>query len=203
VAVVPEEGGFKLVVLSADEGKDESEGENGDAEEDPEKSGDFVGSIMNPVDNLGSAVVGRRSILDVGEGSEDGGDILAIASAFPVNFDSLEDVEGEFEFVRVVGVLEASLDGLVGSWALGESIHKGLSWEGGVSDHANVGLMSPEISIGRAGASRGANNLICSGVDQVNFLQITGGVVALPSESISSVTFNLGSFNSDSDEKTS
>jgi len=127
VAVVPEKRRFKLVIFSADKCEDISEREDGDAEEDPEEGGGFIGSIMYPFVNLRSAVVGRRSILNVREGSVDRWLILAVASTFPVNFDTSEDVESELELVRVVGVLKAKLDGLVGSWTFWESVDKGLS----------------------------------------------------------------------------
>lgn len=42
---------------------------------------------------------------------------------------------------------------------------------------------------GIARTGRGADHLVSSGVDQVNFLKITGLVVALPSEGILSVVY--------------
>ena len=57
-------------MLSAYEGKYKCESEGGNSEECPEKTSSFIGIVMNVVGNLGSAVVGRRAILNVGETSE-------------------------------------------------------------------------------------------------------------------------------------
>lgn len=127
------------MVLSADEGENVSEGERGDTEEDPEEGGGLVGIVMHVVVDLGSAVMGNGTVLDVGETSEDRRGILAVAGTLEINLNTLKNVHGAVEVTGIVGVLETELNGVVGSGALGESVYKALSWECRVVYSANVG----------------------------------------------------------------
>jgi hypothetical protein len=52
---------------------------------------------------------------------------LAITGALEVIFNSLEHIEGKIIIARVVGSYKALFNGIVGSWALWESVYKRLS----------------------------------------------------------------------------
>lgn len=121
-----EEGWFYFIVFSASEGENVGGAESDDSEEDPEKSGDWSGSVSHPFVDVGSAVVRNWAVLYPWEGSILGGRSITVAGTPEVSFNSLEGSDGVVEVfgLGVVSVLKSSGDGLVSLRALGDSVSK-------------------------------------------------------------------------------